>query len=61
MMIWVTDALTGNKVALNPDYIIAVFIAPDGEHKGSTAINLINGQIIVQETDLEIVASLKAN
>jgi uncharacterized protein YlzI (FlbEa/FlbD family) len=58
-MIWVTDANTGQKVAINPDYVIAVFVAPDGDLKGKTAINLINGQLIVEESDFDVVASIK--
>jgi len=58
-MIWVTDIVTGNKVALNPEYVVAVFIAPDGENQGKTAINLINGQIIVKETDIEVVGMIE--
>lgn len=57
-MIWITDTLTGKKVALNPDHIVAVFIAPDGPHEGKTAVNLINGQLIVEETDFDVVAMI---
>lgn len=59
-MIWVTDVHTNQKVALNPQHIVAIFIAPDGDHKGKTAINLINGQLIVEESDIDLVASMGA-
>ena len=57
-MKWFTDTGTGNKVAINPDYVIAVFIAPDGQFQGKTAINLINGQLIVEESDIDVVGVL---
>ena len=59
-MIWVTDVETKNKVALNPKHIVAVFIAHDGPHVGKTAINLVMGQLVVEESDFDVVASIKA-
>lgn len=58
-MIWVTDALNGGKVALNETHIVAVFELKDGEHAGKTGINLVNGNVIVSETDIEIVGQLE--
>jgi hypothetical protein len=57
---YVTDAMTGNKVAINVDHVIAVFTVPEGEHKGKTNINLNGGQILVEETDYDIVAILNS-
>lgn len=56
MFHYVTDALNGAKVAINSDLVVAVFIVPDGEHQGKTSINLSNGNILVQESDIELVA-----
>ena len=60
-MIWVTDALNNGKVALNEKHIVAVFEMKEGEHVGKTAINLVNGSIIVSETDIEVVGQLQGN
>ena len=30
-MIWVTDTVNNVKVAINPQYLVAVFTAPDSE------------------------------
>jgi uncharacterized protein YlzI (FlbEa/FlbD family) len=57
-MIWVTDAKTENKIAINPKYVVAVFVATEGEAVGQTFIGLINGNIIVKESELEVVALL---
>ena len=60
-MIWVTDSFTGGKVALAKAHIVAVFIMHGGENEGKTAINLTNGNIIVAESDIEVVGMLQGN
>ena len=63
-MIWLTDAVNGHKVAINPQYIVAVFQVPestDSEQKnlvGKTAINLTTGSIIVEENELDVVGKI---
>lgn len=59
-MIWITEVGSGNKIAINPDYVIAVFTIPEGENQGKTAITLTNGNILADESDYDIVAMLKA-
>ena len=65
-MIWLTDAVNGHKVAVNPQYIVAVFQVPkttDLEQNklvGKTAINLTTGSIIVDESELDIVGQMVA-
>ena len=65
-MIWVTDSVNGHKVAVNPQYIVAVFSIPEttvesetpNPHVGKTAINLTTGSIIVDEDELLIVGRM---
>ena len=65
-MIWLTDAVNGHKVAINPHYIVAVFQVPEGDdpkqnlHVGKTAINLTTGSIIVNESELNVVGQMVA-
>jgi hypothetical protein len=60
-MIWVTDTENKNKVAIAADKVIIVFTIPDGQEKaGNTVIVLTNGQIMVDESDLDIVGMLEA-
>ena len=60
-MIWVTDALNSNKVAINPTYVVAVFKIPEGiDNAGKTAINLTTGSIVVDESELDIVGQMVA-
>jgi hypothetical protein len=59
-MIWVTESTSGNKIAINSTYIVAVFTISDGEQKGKTAINLTNGNVVVDETDYDVVGMVTA-
>lgn len=59
-MIWVTESISGNKIALNTTYIVAVFTISDGEQKGKTAINLTNGNVVVDESDYDVVGMVAA-
>jgi hypothetical protein len=58
MLVWVTDAVNKNKVAVNPVYVVVVFQVPEGEHIGKTAINLTTGSIIVEENDLDVIGMI---
>lgn len=55
-LVWLTDALNGNKVAVNPEYVVAVFTAKEGPAEGKTVISLINGTIPVEEDELQVVS-----
>jgi len=65
-MIWLTDAVNGHKVAVNPHYIVAVFQVPESTDEkqnalvGKTAINLTTGSIIVNESELDVVGQMVA-
>ena len=54
-MIWITEVGSGNKIAINPTYVVAVFTISDGEQKGKTAINLTNGNVVVEESDYTVI------
>jgi hypothetical protein len=58
-MIWLTDAKSQGKVALNTEHIVAIFKANDGEFANKTIVGLINGQIAVEEDDLTVVGMLQ--
>ena len=59
MLIYFTDAVTGNKLAINPEYVTGVFIANDEENKGKTVLSLINGSFLVSESQIEAVGVLQ--
>ena len=54
-LVWLTDATTNAKVAVNPKFVIAVFTPNDGPAEGKTVLSVINGSIPVNETELEVV------
>ena len=57
-MIWLTDAMTERKIAINPTYVVAVFTATEGDAKDMTIVSLTNGTIPVKETELEVVTAI---
>jgi hypothetical protein len=59
MLIYFTDAITGNKLAINPEYVTGVFIANDEENKGKTVLSLINGSFLISESQIEAVGVLQ--
>lgn len=57
-IVWFTDKMTSKKVAVNPEHVVAVFVASEGDLDGTTIISLVNGTIPVQESDLEVVTAI---
>jgi hypothetical protein len=60
-MIWLTDVKTQSKIAINPKYIIAVFVATEGEVEGKTFVSMINGNVVVEESDLDVVGMIEGS
>jgi hypothetical protein len=46
MLVYFTDATNQQKVAINPKYVVVVFVLPDGDMKGKTVVGLTNGNIV---------------
>jgi hypothetical protein len=59
MLVYFTDAVTKNKLAINPAYVVGVFIANDEEHKGKTVLSLLNGSFLVDESQIDVVGVLQ--
>jgi hypothetical protein len=59
MLLSFTEVLTNNTIHVNPKYVVAVFTVSEGEHQGKTAISVINGNIIVQESYLDVVGNIR--
>ena len=63
-MIWITDTINKHKVAINPQYVVAVFQVPESTDEkqnvlvGKTAINLTTGSIIVEENEFDVVGMM---
>lgn len=54
-IVWLTEKNNNAKIAVNPEHVVAVFVASEGEMQGTTIVSLVNGTIPVAETDLEVV------
>jgi len=50
MLVYFTDATNQSRVAVNPKYVVVVFVLPDGDMKGKTVIGLTTGNILVEES-----------
>jgi len=60
MLVYFTDAVTQNKFAINPEYVVGVFVAADEENKGKTVLNLLNGSFLIQESQIDAVGQLQS-
>ena len=60
MLLTFTDAISNNSISINPNYIVAVFVAPEGEQAGKTVIGLSNGNILVSDDYLAVVGQIQA-
>jgi hypothetical protein len=60
MLIYFTDAVTQEQIAINPTYVTAVFVSQDVGHKGKTVISLTNGTLIVEQSQNDVVGALQA-
>jgi predicted metal-dependent peptidase len=59
MLVYFTDAITEQQIAVNPNYVTAVFVAADGDMKDKTVVGLTNGSVVVKETQIDVVGVLQ--
>lgn len=59
MLVYFTDATNQSRVAVNPKYVVVVFVLPDGDMKGKTVIGLTTGNILVEESQIDVVGVLQ--
>jgi hypothetical protein len=59
MLIYFTDAVTKQQVAINPNYVCCVFVAQEGELKGQTVIALTSGTVIVEQSQIDVVGAIQ--
>jgi predicted metal-dependent peptidase len=59
MLVYFTDATNQQKVAINPKYVVVVFVLPDGEMQGKTVVGLTNGNIVVEESQTDVVGIIQ--
>jgi len=49
-LVQLTESLSNKPIHINTEYITAIFVAGEGEHEGKTAIGMINGHVMVNES-----------
>ena len=59
MLVYFTDAVSKLQIAINPAYVVAVYILPEGEMKGKTVIGLTNGNVVVEDDQINVVGVLQ--
>jgi hypothetical protein len=58
MLLYFTDAITKNNIAINPKFVVGVFRAVEGDVKDKTVISLINGSVVVEETETDVCGQI---
>lgn len=58
LLIYFTDEVTKLPFAINPKYVVGVFVASDDQNKGKTVISMINGSFLIEETQIDVVGRL---
>ena len=58
MLVMFTDAQTDLAVAVNPNFVVVVFIAKD-ESGDKTVINTTTGNLVVKEEYVEVIGTLQ--
>ncbi len=59
MLLLFTDAQSNTTVAVNPNHVVAVFTAAEGEHSGKTVIGVVNGNLLVNESQVDVIGQLQ--
>jgi hypothetical protein len=59
MLLYFTELGTKNSLAINPEYVVLVFQKIEDDNK-TTLINMINGNVAVEEDYLETVGRINA-
>jgi hypothetical protein len=59
MIVYFTDSTNKQQVAVNPKYVVVVFVLLEGELKGKTSIGLTTGNLIVDESQIDVVGVLQ--
>ena len=59
MLVYFTDAMTEQQIAINPTYVTAIFVAADGDMQGKTVIGLTNGSVVVKESQIDAVGVIQ--
>ena len=60
MIVKFTESKSNQVIGINTDHIVAVFEASEGDFKGKTVLNLLNGAVAIEEDLLNTLGTLQA-
>lgn len=60
MIIKFTESKSNAVIGINSKYVVAVFEATEGDYKGKTVLNLVNGAVAIEEDLLTVLGQLAA-
>jgi hypothetical protein len=59
MLLNFTDATTGNPIAINPQHLVVLFSAKDDTGKEKTVLNMLNGNVAINEDFISAYGQLQ--
>jgi hypothetical protein len=60
MILKFTESKSNQVIGINTEHIVAVFEATEGDFKGKTVLNLLNGSVAVEESLVTVFGQLAA-
>jgi hypothetical protein len=60
MILKFTESKSNQVIGINPEHIVAVFEATEGDFKGKTVLNLLNGSVAIEESLVTVFGQLAA-
>ena len=60
MILKFTESKSNQVIGINTKHIVAVFEASEGDFKGKTVLNLINGAVAIEESLVDVMGQLAA-
>lgn len=55
-----TESKSNQVIGINSEFIVAVFEATEGDFKGKTVLNLVNGAVAIEESLVNVLGQLAA-
>jgi hypothetical protein len=60
MILKFTESKSNQVIGINSEFIVAVFEAAEGDFKGKTVLNLVNGAVAIEENLVTVLGQLAA-
>ena len=60
MILKFTESKSNQVIGINSEHIVAIFEATEGDFKGKTVLNLLNGSVAIEESLVTVFGQLAA-